>query len=142
MAAVEPTTVRQIALYEDTCDIWQPAALTYVSSTTGEPNDTTYTKIASSQKCYFFTKTETAEPEVIGRMGRDIIFTLDWLKMPSACVIDDTCVVKLTTVGHPHVNTFWRVEGDVQKRMSRSRRKPDFTLVYVKRLPAAPSGVT
>lgn len=141
MAAVEPTTARQLALYEDTCDIWKPNAITFTGAN-GEPNDTSYTKVATSQKCFFFTKTEVASPESIGRMGQDIIFTLDWVKFPSATEVDDTYILKVTTADHPLINTFWRVEGEAQRRPSRARRKADFALVYTKKLPQAPSGVS
>lgn len=142
MAVVTPTTTRQIALYEDTCDIWKPDALSFVSVNTGEPSDTTYSRIAQSQPCYYFTKTETAAPEVIGRYPSDIIYTLDILKLPAGVDIDDTYIVKLTTTGHDLINTFWIVIGEAQRRINRTRRHPAFAQVYLKRLPKAPPGVS
>lgn len=143
MPVVEPTTGRQSLFYEDTCNIWKPDALTYVDDDTGEPNDTTYTLLATAQKCYYFTKTETAQPTEIGRFPADIIFTLDIIKFPYAVVIDDGYVLKLTTIAHTQLlNTFWRVIGEAQRRVGRSRRTPDFAQVYIKRLPSAPSGVS
>lgn len=142
MPTIEPTTTRQILLYQDTCDIWKPNALSFVNVNTGEPAEKVYARIAQGQKCYFYTKTETAEREVVGRYPADIIYTLDICKFPSAVDIDDTYVLKLTTTGHPLLNTFWIVIGDAQRRMSRTRRKPDFAQVYLKKLPVAPPGVS
>lgn len=142
MPVVQPTTPRQIAIYEDTCDIWKPDTLAFVSNLTGEPVDTTYTRIAQGQPCYYFTKTETAAPEVVGRYPADIIFTLDICKFPSGVDIDDVYVLKLTTTDHPLINTFWRVIGEAQRRMARQGRKPDFAQVYLKRLAKAPPGVS
>ena len=142
MPVVVPTTIRQTLLYEDTCDIWKPDTLAFVSTTTGEPRDKTYTRIAQGQSCYYFTKTETAHAEVIGRYPADIIWTLDILKMPNGVDIDDTYIVKLTTTAHDLINTFWTVIGEAQRRISRTRRQPAFAQVYLKRLIKAPPGVT
>lgn len=142
MAIITPTTIRQTLLYEDTSDIWKPDTLTFVSPNTGEPVDKTYTRIAQGQPCYYFTKTETATPDVVGRFPADIIYTLDILKMPAGVDIDDTYIVKLTTTGHDLINTFWVVIGEAQRRITRTRRQPASAQVYLKRLPKAPPGVS
>ncbi|MBA3767791.1 MAG: hypothetical protein H0W99_12550 [Acidobacteria bacterium] len=140
MAAVEPTTPRQRLLYADTCNIWQANAPEI--AVTGKPADRTYTSIATAQKCYLFTKSEIAAAEVPGRMGSDNLFTIDELHLPEAAVIDTDYVIKITTAGSPLLNTFWRVEGDPQVRTARTRRKVALKMVYLKRLPSAPAGVS
>ena len=137
---IEPTTGRQRRLYEDTCNIWARDAAAFTDGK--ERNDESFTLLYTSQKFYLFTKSEIAAPHIPGRMGADNIFTLDEAHFPEGVTIDQGYVIKVTTPGHPLLNTYWRVMGDPQVKTARTRRKPALKAVYVKRLPAAPNGVS
>jgi hypothetical protein len=140
MPTVEPATRRQELLYVHTCDIWKPDAIT--KAVDGRPNNvTTYTKIASAQKCYFFTTKNTNAPFVFGRYKPDYLDTMDTCKFPSGVDIDDNYVLKFLFAGDM-LNTFWRVQGNAQDRGGTARRTPDFRMVLIRVLREPPGGVS
>lgn len=134
MPAVEPTQAYQKILHRDVCNIWEPDALEFEAD--GEPHITTFTLIATGQKCRFYTRPSTSSPKPFGRYEDDMIFTLDVVRFPAGVVIDDGYVLKFTSAGD-NLNTFWIVMGEPT-----SRRRLNLRQVYVKRLPSAPAGVS
>jgi hypothetical protein len=142
MPTVEPTTARQRILYLHTCDIWKPDAVTLAAD--GRPNNvTSYTRIAEGQKCYFFRKKSSAEPSFVGRVEQDIMFTQDVCHFPDTVDVSDTYVLKRTdAIATRLENTFWRVMGEAQAIGAVGNRQAAYGEVYLRKLRAAPSGVS
>ena len=140
MAAVEPTTARQKILYTDTCDIWQPDTPSVTG--TAEPIDTTYTKIASSQKCYYFTTPNVNTARPFGRYREFYLQTADIVHFPQGTTIGDNYIIKFTTSGSDMIDTFWRVQGDSRDRGTTSRRKAAVRECFLRQMREAPAGVS
>lgn len=141
MAAVEPTTARQRILYLHTCDIWKPDAITLAVD--GKPtNVTTYTQIASGQKCYFFRKPSSSQPNLIGRAEQDIMFTQDVCHFPDTVDVNDTYWLKRTDNKAARLqNTFWRVMGEAQQIGASGSRHASYAAVYLRKM-RPPAGVS
>lgn len=142
MAAVEPTTARQTKLYLHTCDVWKPDAVTLAAD--GRPtNVTSYTRVAQAQKCYFFRMKSSSQPTVTGRTEQDIMWTQDVVRVPNTADIGDTYVIKRTDAIAPGLqNTFWRVQGEKQEIGASGNRHAASARVYLRKMKAAPSGVS
>lgn len=133
MAAVAPIGY-QVILHTQECNIWQMNAPSLAVD--GEPSDKTYTLQTTGQKCRFYTRPSVSAPQIFGRMEEDNIFTLDMVRFPAGVIVDDGYVLKFTSAGDIQ-NSFWEVMGEAT-----SRSLLQFRQVYVRRLPAAPYGVS
>ena len=83
----------QTALFQHTVDIWRP---TRTLGSDGQYSAATYSLYASGVSCYHNVTPSVSQPDVIGRMEQDNIFTLDefWFDEAQSILEEDVIVEK------------------------------------------------
>lgn len=126
-------TDRQLLAYLDYVDIWAPSIPSGTNSD-GTKKDSTWTKVGTAVQCKYFSRVEDSKPSETGRslkslgIVRDEAFRFDVAQTMLAGY-----VLKLVTVGHPRVNTFFTVNATAAARLTAGIRTPNFNQVVVKR---------
>jgi hypothetical protein len=69
----------------------------------------------------------------VGRSEQDNLLTLDVFHFEVGTDLEDGDFLKLTTSGHPAVNSYFQVQGTGRERISRGNRKGNYMRVYAKR---------
>lgn len=145
--AAEDIAQMDALAYPHLCDLYRPSRLSPIPGSTDNPSglqvgDTGYDLATQNVRCCFGAAPESNQPNVMGRVGADNIYTLDQFAVPGGVEIHDAWALVFLSAGDNYREVYI-LQGEPQSSNPHPWGAPSVQIAFAKRVSSTvhPAGI-